>query len=200
MQTGLVEQLAALGAVLDRAGVHLRFGPAPSRVLDRISEGLPLSDDLRSFYEQCGPVATVPIPWTIEWLTIISADALLDAQRGYRWVGRDSVPDAAWRNSWIVIAQHSGDPFIADCTSPGTPVLIAPHGTGSWEPVRVAPSLTSFFAVLTAFFDVLLDEFLGQVWDDHMGTLRERFVDRLGVELSRLVPQSELTAFLACLE
>ncbi|MFT8319899.1 MAG: hypothetical protein ABF649_03240 [Bacillus sp. (in: firmicutes)] len=44
--------------------------------------------------------------------------------------------DGSWKKNWYVIGfeEDIGDPIIIDITSEDSPIMIAEHGTGEWQP------------------------------------------------------------------
>jgi len=66
------------------------------------------------------------------------------ARTGQDWIDEAGTGKGQWRREWIVIAEHEGDPFIADISKPGVPVLLAEHGLGHWKPRRVHRRIAAF--------------------------------------------------------
>lgn len=182
-------------ASAQRAGLDLQpSGHRPGEV-DSMARGLPLSPELRRFYEEFGPEQTCTIPWTVERLRIYSLGDLADRQAGYRWCG-DGQPDPTWQRCWVVIGDRGSDPFIIDTARAGSPAYIAPHGTGRWELSQIAPDLGSFLELLAAFVDVCLGRFGRDVWDDETDDLRREFVDAVQDRISAIVGTDEVRQFI----
>lgn len=79
-------------------------------------------------------------------------------QEGYRLTDRKTGEELAddtpgqWRKSWRVIARNGmDDPFFVDfALGDASPVYFAYHGTGFWEPIKVADDIVKFEEILTA--------------------------------------------------
>ena len=179
-----------------RAGLDLRLsGHRPDEV-DSVASGLPLSPELRRFYENFGPEQTFTIPWTVERLRIYSLSDLVDRQTGYRWSG-DGKPDPMWQDSWVVIGDRGADPFITDTQRAGSPTSVALHGTGVWDPSQIAADIGSFLELLAAFVDVCLVQFTRDVWNDDTDELRRDFVDALQDRISAVVDPDDQRRFIS---
>ena len=60
-------------------------------------------------------------------------------------------PDPAWDLQWTVFADVNDDPIVASTGQPGTPVLAAIEAV---DYTVIAPSLESFFLMLTEMMEV----------------------------------------------
>jgi hypothetical protein len=144
-----VRDPAALGWA--RAGAA-SFGPCAAEELRGVAEKLPLSAEMWEFYTCAGPLQRVQVPPEV---TLMPGRELVAYQSGYRWHGADGMRlGEAWPDSWIAIGDSAADPFIADTAMPGTPVGIAVHGTGAWEPFWVAPTLADFVRLLACYTEI----------------------------------------------
>jgi hypothetical protein len=150
------------------------------------AQQISLSTDLLKWYEISAPME-VEIPWTAETLKLYSPLSLVDHQEGYRWeVGnRDRIADG-WSDGWVVIGDCISDPIIAHTDKAETPISMAVHGRGHWEPLSVAPSLAVFLSVLKTWVDVCLEKYSGAFLDDDSEMLPEVRSD-LEQEFSRLL-------------
>jgi len=93
--------------------------------------------ELWSLYSSAGPLDRIDIPAPLGAITFAAGRDLVPYQSGYRWHGNDGHRLEEWPDSWIVIADHSADPFVADTASPGTPVGVDDEDQSedeSWPP------------------------------------------------------------------
>ncbi len=92
----------------------------------------------------------------------------------------------------------SGDPFIADTAVPGTRVGIAIHGTGSWKPFWIAPTLADFLILLACLTQAYVVEHLNRPSEDEDDneSWPPTYHDRLAALLSDHAPGVDATAFL----
>lgn len=77
---------------------------------------------------------------------LVEPAELGDAQLGYGVGpgGEDLTGGAgAWSPAWLVIGTEEdlGDPLFVELSSADLPVFTAAHGSGTWEPVEIAPRL-----------------------------------------------------------
>ncbi|MFF1648611.1 hypothetical protein [Streptomyces sp. NPDC058240] len=190
--------MATLTQVLHRADVSARFGRCPAADLQTVARDLPLSAELGSLYGTSGPLDTVNIPAPLGEITLTPGRDLVSYQSGYRWHGNDRHRLNEWPDEWVVIADHSGDPFIADTAVPGTRVGIAVHGTGSWKPFWVAPTPADFVMLLACFTQAYVVEHLngpGGEEDDYE-SWPPAYHDQLAALLRGRAPEVDATAFL----
>lgn len=109
---------------------------------------IPLPQALAKFYADNGP-ADVALPWIGNDIWLPSLKHLWQTQAGYRWHAITGALIEDWPNSWIVIAQMGGDPFVYDSTN--GQILYAMAGAGSWSGAeRVFDSLDSCISTLAA--------------------------------------------------
>ncbi|MGC0419317.1 hypothetical protein [Embleya sp. AB8] len=193
-----------LGEVLRRAGVDASFGPGPVAELRDVARELAFSAELRDLYATAGPVHRVHIPAPLGGITLTPGRELAAYQSGYRTNGNDGRRQAGWPDSWVVVADHSADPFIADTGTPGTPVGIAMHGSGSWRPYWVARTPTDFLGLLACFTQAYVVEYLNGP-DDDAGASADAdadeirppaYHDRLAALLHASEPGVDVAAFL----
>ena len=90
---------------------------------------------------------------TLDGLGVVDESSALAAQAGYRFVlnddeWADAAARGAWRPEWIVLDSTDADPFIADISRPGIPILEDVHGEGRWNPSPAAPTLADFIGSL----------------------------------------------------
>ncbi|GAA1222936.1 hypothetical protein GCM10009665_11470 [Kitasatospora nipponensis] len=154
--------MTMLTEVLHRAGVTAEFGPCPAADLRTAARDLPLSPELVNLYATFGPLDPVHIPAPLGGITLVPARDLVSRQSCYRWHGTGGHRLEGWPDAWVVITDHSGDPFIADTAAPGTRVGIAVHGTGSWRPFWVAPTPADFLVLLACLTQAYAVEHLGR--------------------------------------
>lgn len=189
---------AMLIEMLHRAGVRAGFGPCPAADLQTVTRDLPLSGELRNLYGTSGPLDTVNIPAPLGGITLAPARDLVSYQSCYRWHGNDGHRLNEWPDEWVVIANHSGDPFIADTAVPGTRVGIAIHGTGSWKPFWIAPTPADFLMLLACLTQAYVVEHLNRPGEDEDDdeSWPPTYHDRLAALLSDHAPGVDATAFL----
>ncbi|MEU2204703.1 hypothetical protein AB0P19_10470 [Microbacterium oleivorans] len=89
----------------------------------------------------------------LDGLGVVDESSARAAQAGYRFVlengeWADAAARGAWRPEWIVLDSIGADPFIADISAPGIPVLEDRHGEGRWNPSPAAPTLADFIGSL----------------------------------------------------
>lgn len=158
---------------------------AGDEVVSNTMKVIELSDVLSEWYRRAGP-SEFEIPWSADWLTLYSVDELLECQVGYRWeneVNGKRFPE--WKDSWLVIGDCSSDPIIAALDSENTPIYLARHGQGAWEPKLVAPSLGSFLSVVAKWMDATSS--FGDLHDDE-GVLKPEFVSEIDAGFRNLLP------------
>jgi hypothetical protein len=120
-----VTAVAALGRevvfeAVSAADVGERLGPTVRR-----------SDELVELWALADP-RDVRVPFSPEELELFAVQHVARRHEGYAGPG--------WDPAWVVISGGvSGDPVIGDTSRPGTPVMVALRGTGSWRPRDVAP-------------------------------------------------------------
>jgi hypothetical protein len=117
----------------------------------------------REFLAALGQRGFSILPGPFQELVIYAAPELDRAQVGFRGprLGDDAfVAPHGWRRSWVVIAYDSGDPYFLDTTkvrpNGDSPVWTAMHGTGTWEPILAASSLTQFLQILRVWVRIVV--------------------------------------------
>lgn len=90
----------------------------------------------------------VSVPFAPERLDLFPPSVIADRNAGY--LGE------SWRAEWVVVGEVAGDPVIADTGRLGTPIMLAIHGMGSWNPATVAATPTEFLSAIAAWLRVLL--------------------------------------------
>src|SRR5262245_37922377 len=118
------EKLAELEKLTRQMLPKTQFSPCDPAVLKSVSQTLPLSPELITWYELAAPVS-VYIPWTGNDLTLYSPAELVENQEGYRWFAGTRNPLDDWQEHWLVVGDVGADPFIAHTDKPGTPVSVA---------------------------------------------------------------------------
>lgn len=98
----------------------------------------------------------IPVMHAALWIEFADFSRLADMQLGYAvdMTGKDlsGTGEGDWRAEWLVFGYDYGDPVFVDRREEdrGFPVYTAEHGTGSWDPVRIAGSLSGFTQILLA--------------------------------------------------
>lgn len=169
---------AAREAVEDaarRLGVAVEFGRIPASDVPRsVGPSVPLSPELVDFWAEAAPVQ-VSVPFAPDRLDLVSPDGIAASHAGY--LGE------SWQPAWVLVGSIAGDPVIADVGRPGTPIMLALHGTGSWRPETVAPSPAAFLAVVAAWLRGL-SRFDGErIDEDRDFEVKQGFDDALRGEM-----------------
>jgi hypothetical protein len=98
----------------------------------------------------------------LDGLEIVDPTCASAAMEGYRFVldqrhsssddlvWSDQALSGQWHPEWVVVESIQADPFIADISRPGVPILFARHGCGYWSPEPMFESLAEFIASLRA--------------------------------------------------
>ncbi|MCL1992773.1 MAG: SMI1/KNR4 family protein [Spirochaetes bacterium] len=154
----------------------LNIPPLPGLLADFIKLGIEFS-------------YIMPLPWHYA-----DTSDFVKMQEGYRYnpvSGEFLVSEKAgeWQPGWYVFARnYFDDPFFIDFTeeAQGFPVYFSYHGSGKWEPIKIADSLASFAEILKTLkgkdepdqpFELaaLLPELdlLNEFWAEVAGTCRE---------------------------
>ena len=191
------EALAALEAALLRAGIAHCFRPGDHDDVSRAVDLLPLSPELTEFYATAGAGLPEHIPAPLGEISVFPIAKLVEAQGGYRWNAQTGEPLHGWLGAWVVVAAQEGDPFIADTGTPGTPVGVAVHGSGTWQPHWVAPTFRDFLALLTAFTYGYVVDYLGA--DDDQATDDMAYLTIVKARLHEIAPAAGADAFLTYL-
>lgn len=186
--TDLTAGILALNEALQRSPLSVKVNATRDAEFERAKKALPLTDAMIESYRSAAPLA-FEIPWAVERLRLFSPKDLTSSQVGYRWVGDvNGVPDDEWNMEWIVIGDCSADPVIANTSKPQTPVLMAMHGAGRWEPVLVATSLAEYLFVLANWIETLTG-FGGRIRNDD-GEIRVDLLHSLRARLSGRIPET----------
>lgn len=83
-------------------------------------------------------------------LSLYGADTLIERQQGYAW--DNNGVDEEWPKNLVVIGDDGADPYCIDLDAienGDAPVLMAFHGTGSWDFEHYADSFEEFLQILT---------------------------------------------------
>lgn len=137
-----------------------------------LPDGLPVSHDLVEWFAAGGPSGE--LPWVTGGVEVLGSSALADGQIGYRVHGLTGQIIKDWPGNWLVLAHLDGDPFVVDTALFGSPVRLARHGAGRWDPKPFAGSLAAFGSFL-GIWAALMSEFDGSVFDDDF-KLRPEFL------------------------
>ena len=82
-------------------------------------------------------------------LTLYDTDQVLRNQDDYLYSGLPANRDVDWPDNYLVIGDIFLDPIILELTSQPTidrPILIAEHGTGTWEFEKLEDTFEKFLA------------------------------------------------------
>jgi hypothetical protein len=129
-------------------------GPVRAQTLADWKGEFALPASVEHFYRDVGPVdVTIQGYGNPYFLPALSG--LWEFQAGYRWRGgtRERIND--WDDDWLVVADEGGDPFIVSRSS-GC-VLLAQHGTGTWDPGEVFPDIGTMAACLAILGGIVRD-------------------------------------------
>lgn len=196
--TDLESAISILRSALERSSLQVRVGATDLAELIDLRALLPVSDVLLEWYARAAPLE-FEIPWAVEWLILFAPTELIDGQVGYRWTGEvGGDEDEEWDPKWLVIGECSADPIIADTGSADTPVLMAAHGTGSWKPLLIAPSLPDYLVLLSCWVDTQ-NEFAGHIRDPD-GEIRLQFVETLRMRLNNVIPDCCIANLLSTIQ
>ncbi len=121
-----------------------------------------LPAQLDAFYREIGPLgefvnekvgfAGVSIPTVGNPFDLWPLARLWDLQAGYRWHGITKQRLEDWDDSWLVIADQGGDPFIFKLST--GEILFAQHGGGAWNPEVIFPDIITMTACLATIGSV----------------------------------------------
>ena len=163
------------------------FAPAPRVALEPVLQRLPLTPELLHWYESGAP-ETFRFDWGSEF-QLYDPRTLRDALLGYRWDERESELDGGeWRPHWVMIGDWGSDPVIAHVDEPGTPVSMAIHGIGVWQPKRIAPDLGSFLNGMAVWLEVFFIRWKGEYQDEDCVVLPE-ILDEFNREIRSVLPE-----------
>ncbi|MEZ6046036.1 MAG: hypothetical protein R3C11_10745 [Planctomycetaceae bacterium] len=161
----LETSIELLRSSLARSTVEARFVKTASIEIETVGQILPLTDMLKQWY-LIGAPNELCIPWLLEEMCLWSPQELVQGQVGYRWTGEvGGVLCKSWDPQWLVIGSNSADPIIADTSYSETPVLMAFHGTGTWNPKKIADSIPGFLYILAIWVE-LCKQNDDQIFDD----------------------------------
>ncbi|WLD14173.1 SMI1/KNR4 family protein [Planctellipticum variicoloris] len=132
----------------DPANPTAWLSPAAPEDIQRITARWTLPDIYLDFLTRFSPInVTISNRTFYNHLQLFGASELIEAQQGYSFNPVEQQPIEDWPPHLLVIASHSGDPFVLDLSkSDGNdaPVDTAEHGTGSWNFGRDADSFSEF--------------------------------------------------------
>ena len=128
-------------------------------------------------------------PRFVDGLQLYGVDELLSGQSGYSTNAVTGAEVSNWPKTHLVIAQHSGDPFVLDLSQQEqrpSPVLFARHGEGSWRFKTAFPSFLAFLLSISRAHRAKT-KFHRSVWLLRRPSSRTLVVinSRLGLALSR---------------
>jgi hypothetical protein len=178
IRAGRDRLLAAADALNLRRPVKFE-GLSTRAILERVGPTVRLNRDLRVLWTLAAPVSVV-VPFSPERLVLYPPQDLARRQIGYIGEG--------WNPSWIVIGDSSADPVIADTSRENTPILLAIHGVGAWEPSMVAPDPCVFMEAVAAWLEVLR-QFDGNTLDESRNfEVKPGVYEALEERLARIMP------------
>ncbi len=159
------------------------------------SSVLPISLTLHNWLQSVGN-SDVEVPWIAEHFTIFGAKNFVAWQVGYRISSENHgalLPD--WPHQLICIGQVIGDPIMVSCDLSDASVYAAQHGTGRWEPFKIAPNLASFCEALKTWCDLYFVSFKTEILDDTFA-VKPEVIQALQTELSKNFSSEEVRGFL----
>lgn len=136
-----------------------KFGKLRKQSASEWTGTIPLPESVRSFYETVGPDG-VTIPACGNPVYLPSLKKMWPLQAGYRWNGLTGERSSEWLESWLLVAECNGDPFILEFES--GKILIARHGEGAWRPEPVFGDILEMagaVAILGGVFEEAGDDF-----------------------------------------
>ena len=166
--------------------------PASSQAIETVSQRYHLPAAYQEFLRALGRRGLAILPGPFQELIIYAAPELSRAQVGFRGprLGDDAfVAPHGWRKSWVVIGFDAGDPYFLDTTKTlpngDSPIWTAMHGTGTWEPLLAASSLTQFLHILQVWARIVVSHHDKQNPDE---PLDDAHLRRLTGEISQIDP------------
>ena len=184
---------------VSRQTPSMQLSSADSATFNDIMQYLPLNAEMRKFYQSKFPEELV-IPTIGNDLVIYSSERLIASQVGYRWENLAHIDKLLdfWDYHWVVIGDIGADPIIAHANMINTPVSIALHGTGTWEPQRITLGLTAFFEGLRVWYEVSQIRYDGKFMSDDSDLL-PNVKDDCQTMLIEVMSGDEADKFLSCL-
>ncbi|WP_086932252.1 hypothetical protein [Agarilytica rhodophyticola] len=165
----------------------------------------PLPDVLVSFYQEVGPWGPTyaekigPIGLEIESfrepISIPPLFKLWELQSGYRWHGNTGERLNDWKDTWIVVAECCGDPFVLDVSS--GEMLFGFHGAGKWDLASIAADINTAFGALSVIGSTLLnagEEGYDDEMCDYTEDTKKKVIEALSTFLNSENEASELLA------
>lgn len=137
--------------------------PVAPAVVAAATQRYGLPPAYQDYFATLGRHGLAILPGPFQELILYSAPELDRAQVGFR--GPRLHDDAfvaphGWRRTWVVIAYDSGDPYFIDTTKNlpdgDSPIWTAMHGTGTWEPLLAASSLSHFLQILRVWTRIVV--------------------------------------------
>lgn len=190
-QGELQQSIEILKKTVAEANIKITFSNVSSELLDHIQQQIPLSHELRQWYEIAAP-STSYIDVFSDDLMVYNPINLVENQKGYRWsispTGESHLDDQ-WDMNWVVIADLGADPIIAHTDRPNTPISGDIHGTGGWNPRLIAPSLPIFIRMIAAWIDVRDLQYHSEILNFDCSPLPE-FVTDLNSALSNFLEEA----------
>jgi hypothetical protein len=147
--TNLTESIQRFSSSIQQFDIKASLLTLPKEQLELLKYSLLLSAEIEKWYASEAIPVNVIIRWTANELVLYSPLNLLENQAGYRW--NTNTPNELlddWNINWLVIGDIGGDPIIAHIDKVGTPISMALHGMGYWNPLEVAPDLATFLDIL----------------------------------------------------
>ncbi len=139
----VTEAAMALISAIHQAHIKGQFNSLGREQLKAIQAKMPLSKELIELY-QIAAAQDLYIPWSANYLVLYDPLRLEQCQIGYRWSEPFGKMEEGWNQAWLVIGDQGGDPIIAHTDQVGTPISMAIHGTGEWNPSPRCSKLECF--------------------------------------------------------
>lgn len=104
---------------------------------------------LFTWYSIACPKNDVFIPWTGNSIRLYDPQDITKNQVGY-------YEPQTWNGDWLVIGDIGGDPIIIIKSEKKTPVLMARHGTGEWNPLIIFEGIDEFIQILIIWQNIII--------------------------------------------
>lgn len=158
MDHDVIKEFAARFNRSEQSLGRLDYVETPIALAD--SDLLPAGSDIMQFYQHV-VLADSPTLGGDFFLQLFTVDELADAQSG--WAGPDD-ETLAWKQSFVRIADRSGDALVVDAAQPQSPV----YGSIQQRSFPVAASFSALLSALAIGIDIEEVEFGSDTRDDDM--------------------------------
>lgn len=166
----LEAELNTLISLCKHFNIKGAFHAANRDYLMRVASGKRFSSELVEYFRIAEPVG-VSIEWSIEFLRLYSLKQAVEGIAVYTEHFTPQGKSASnWKENMIPIGDYSSNPIFADVLEFKTPVYMQWHDS-RWRPQLVAPSLQTFFRVISTWIEVYYGAFNKQI-DDKEYALR----------------------------